>query len=133
LKTQVRKLVKIIALLTAIVWWPTVSHCLMENAGWVASDRCCSESADGSQDSQPSHDECSGCFFESSGMLLAKSHTKVSAVQLEPLDFDFAPVPDLLRSPADLDCTLLDFGTCAGFHQLALPRICPIRGPSLLA
>jgi|GEM_PF-2071919 len=133
LKSQVRKLVKIISLLIAIAWWPSFSHCMMEDAGWIASDQCCSEQAEDSHESEPAHDECTACFFESSAMLSIKSDAEVCAVQLELLDTDSQLFPDLSRTDASEDYILLEFSSGTCLHQLALPRICPIRGPSLLS
>jgi hypothetical protein len=133
LTAQVRKLVKIIALLAAIVWLPAVSHCMMEDAGWIASGQCCTEPVDDSHDAEPAHDECSVCFFESSAMWSIKSDFIVSAVQLDLLNFELLPLPGLFLAAPGLGRSQDHADSAACLRQLLLPLICPIRGPSLLS
>jgi len=131
--TQVRKLVKIIALLVAIVWLPAVSHCVMEDAGWIVSDQCCTDPIEDSHDTETAHDECTACFFESSAILSIKPDSMVSSVQLELLDFELLPLPGLVLATPGLNGAQGHADPAVCSRQLALPRICPIRGPSLLS
>lgn len=107
---------------------------MMEDAGWIAADQCCSEEAErDTHESDPNHDECVVCIFESSAMLSIKSDLvdpEFHVVALDSVSVWFSsvvPNRGLVGPPLSL------FAAVTSFEQLGLQRVCPIRGPSLLS
>ena len=107
-----------------------MSHCMMEDAGWIAADPCCLAENGDTHESEPVHDECVECVFESSAILSIKSDIFVPALDLDSSGDQINLTP---AQPCSQNRTVgihPFVETNRALQQLVLSRICPIRGPS---
>ncbi|MCI0539428.1 MAG: hypothetical protein L0Z50_29820 [Verrucomicrobiales bacterium] len=70
---------RVVAAVLLVMWIPATSLCLLETAGWLASDGCCPSSSGGTPASEPTSD--SPCCLLASGSYKAndEEHSSIAA------------------------------------------------------